>query len=320
MYPGKLLPLRILIVLLTGLFGCGVGGSSPVDPDPAGQLPHEAENWAPDYQPDREQVMTHYYLEAPDGVDLHCQVFRPADSSPANRYPAIVLIPGAAYSGYAFQNPNFIFNTWELVREGLIVLTIDARGRGLSGGEENYYGTIQQEDFKMTLEWFIERDDILPGGIGICSSSAGIVLAGMTIGRYPYLPVRYLIDNEGIIDRYYGNASVPDWGLLGHDQSDDEWWDQREPLNYIQYIPVPYFRIQTDLDHYNDLPYFDGAIAMVNRALLGASPYVQLNDVVINSELDVNKADEYEWCEVAKRTVYFYNMILHATSLTTLID
>ena len=320
MYPGKLLPLSIFIVLLSGLFGCVGGGISPVDPDPREQLPHEAEYWAPDYQPDREQVMTHYYLTAPDGVKLHCQLFRPTDSSPSNRYPAIILIPGAAYSGYVFQNPNFKINTWELVRNGLIALTTDARGRGLSGGEENYYGTIQQEDFKMILEWFIGRDDILPGGIGVCASSAGIVLAGMTLGRYPDLPARYLIDNEGMADRYYGTASIPDWALLGHDQSDDEWWDQREPLNYMKFIPVPYFRIQTDWDHYNDLPYFDGAIAMVNQALLGASPYVQLNDVVIDSVLDVNKADEYQWYYNQDRHVLLYNMILHATSLTTIVD
>jgi hypothetical protein len=121
-------------------------------------------------------------------------------------------------------------------------------------------------------------------------------------------------------DRYYGTASIPDWALLGHDQSDDEWWDQREPLNYMKFIPVPYFRIQTDWDHYNDLPYFDGAIAMVNQALLGASPYVQLNDVVIDSVLDVNKADEYQWYYNQDRHVLLYNMILHATSLTTIVD
>ena len=283
----------------------------------------EPDHWVPDYQPEREQVMDKFWLTAQDGIELHLLLYRPLDSSPSNQYPGIILVPGGIKDGFSWQNTNIKANAWEFVRSGLIVLTFDPRGRGLSGGEDDYYGIDGQDSFKLIVEWFNKRQDIIPGGVGISSSSLGIILAANTLGRYPDLPVRFLVDMEGGSDRYYStNNDDPDYMIYnaGHSISDDAWWESREAITYIGSIPHPYFRLQTDFDHFLHRFNPHDAIRMVNAAMNGASPYVQLNDMTPNAHYDPDKTDYYNWLPAEYNFEQFYAMTLHAVSVTTILE
>jgi alpha/beta superfamily hydrolase len=315
------------VIMLIILTGCG--GGSPVSPplehdtnDP-GWPDADPGHWAPVYQYNREQVKEAFWLTTPDGTKLHLMLYRPSDSSAANQYPGVILVQGGDNEGLIWENMYQKTNTFELVRTGLIILTFDPRGRGLSEGIEDYYGKTHQDDFKLIIEWFNERPDIIPGGVGVASYSFGITLSVPTLGRYPELPARFLLDCEGAIDRYYcTNWDEPKYiGLMrGHDSTDDEFWEYREPIDYISSVACPYFRLETDYNHYTHRLCSEVAITMINSAINGASPFVQLNDNTPNVILDVSRADEYNWFPNKLRMPCFFYMILHAVSVTTMVD
>lgn len=319
------IPFVLLLIVI--ISGCG-GGSAVIPPierdtnDPGWPNPDPG-HWVPDYQHNRAQVREDHWITTPDGVKLHMLLYRPVDSSPANQYPGVILVPGGDNEALVWENLYRKTNAFELVNAGLIILTFDPRGRGFSEGTENYYGKIHQDDFKLIIEWFNRHPHIIPGGIGVASFSFGITLAVPTLGRYPELPARFLLDNEGSIDRYYNtNWDEPKYLdiMRGHDTSDDEFWSEREPIDHISNVACPYFRLETDYSHYSHRHTYEAAILMVNSAINGSSPYVQLNDNQPNVILDESEPDRYIWFSNELRMQYFYYMILHAVSVTTLVD
>jgi len=294
-----------VLIAVIALAGCG-GGGNPVQP--------------PDYDTDIPQSQEDYWIRTADDFGLHLILHRPADSSPSKRYPGLILIPGALQAGDVWHSRNRKSNAWEFVDEGMIVLLYDARGRGYSGGTEDYDGPIQQDDLKIVIEWLNKRPNVLPGGVGIGTSSWGITVAAGTLGRYPDVPVKFLVDLEGAHDRYVMTQwDDPKWVkiLHGHGTWDEEFWKDREAIKYIGDITCPYYRIQSSYDHALDRFYVDHAIAMVDAAVEGKSPFVQLNDMEPNQLYDVENADKYHWYKISQVDLMFFDTILRAMGLPT---
>ncbi len=315
-----------LIVATFLLFGCSSGGGTdpiqPWDPftddptlDPSG-IPH----WTPDPQPDREQTEEVHWVEASDGLKIYVRIHRPADSSPANQYPGLVLVPGGLQQGWAWHATWRKSNAYEFVDAGLVVLIYDARGRGNTGGIEDYDGPIHQDDLAQIIRWFSQRDDILPGGVGLVSSSWGITVTSGCAARNPDLPIKFLVDLEGAHDRWTMTQwDDPKWIeiMKGHDTSHTEFWDEREAITYIPDVTCPYFRVQSGMDHALDYFFVDHAIEMVNAAVNGKSTYVRLNDMEPDQLYDIDIAEEYHWFPLAGIDVTFYGAVLAAFTITT---
>jgi len=323
MRPILLIGLGFLI--LAAIIGCGGGGGNPIQPwdpftDDPSLDPSDIPHWTPDPQNDREQVQEDVWIRTADDLGLHGIIHRPADSSPTNRYPGLLLIPGGLQAGHAWHARWRKSNAWEFVDAGLIVLVYDARGRGWSGGEEDYNGPVHQSDLRDVIEWFNDREEVVPGGIGIATSSWGITVAAGALAGHPDLEVRFILDLEGAHDRYVMTQwDDPQWLEImhGHGTWDDDFWKDREAITFIGDVACPYYRIQSSLDHAFDVFYVDHAIAMVNAAVAGESPYVRLNDMTPNQTYDPDKASEYRWYPIDHIDETFYNAVLGAMSFTT---
>jgi pimeloyl-ACP methyl ester carboxylesterase len=253
-------------------------------------------------------------------MGLHAVLHRPADSSPSRKYPGLLLVPGGLMAGASWHATWRKSNAWNFVDAGLIVLIYDARGRGWSGGEEDFDGPIQQDDLATVIEWLNARDDVLPGAIGVASSSWGITVASGALSRHPDLPARFLVDLEGAGDRYEMTQwDDPKWLEImhGHSTSDDEFWKDREAIRFVGGIACPYFRLQSNCDHAFDRFYVDHAINMVNGAVNGESPYVRLNDMPPNRTYDLAHAHDYHWFPVGDTDETFYYAVLGAFCTTT---
>jgi len=321
----------ILVVLsaLVVLPGCGSGGD-PVSPNPSDPFtddpdldPSGIPHWTPDYQNDREQVQEDEWLKTVDDIGIHLMVHRPADSSSENQYPGLILVPGGLQAGHAWHARWRQSNAWEFVDAGMIVLLYDSRGRGYSSGAEDYNGPLGQRDLRQVIDWFNARADVVPGGVGIATSSWGITVASGTLARYPDVEAKFLLDLEGAQDRYVMTQwDDEQWlGIMhGHGTWDNEFWEDREAIKYIGDVRCPYIRIQSNFDHALDYFYVDHAIALVNAAVEGASPYVQMNEMEQNVIYDSAKAQEYAWCPIDNIDAVFFNAVLEAMSGTTKLE
>jgi pimeloyl-ACP methyl ester carboxylesterase len=316
------------VALIVLFAGCGGGNANPIHPgDPFSDDPWldptDIPHWQADLQPDREQTEEVFWVEASDGLPIYTRIHRPVDSSATKQYPGLVLVPGGLQQGYAWHATWRKSNAWEFVDAGLIVLIYDARGRGWTAGEEDYDGPVQQDDLAQIIRWFVSRDDVLPGGVGVASSSWGITATSGAAARNPDLPIRFLIDLEGAQDRWVMTQwDDPKWVdiMEGHDTWETEFWDVREAISYIDDVTCPYFRIQSDCDHALDYFYVDHAIEMVNAAVNGKSPYVRLNDMEPNRLYDIDKAEEYHWFPIKDIDVTYYWAVLDAFEITTVVE
>jgi hypothetical protein len=111
--------------------------------------------------------------------------------------------------------------------------------------------------------------------IGVETSSFGIAIGAGALGRYPSLPVAYLVDQEGPHDNrvitFYDVGR--ETAVCGHlstvtDPSPENvaFWAEREAVRYIGAYPGRYLRMQAEIDHAQGAGYFRHAIEMVNAA------------------------------------------------------
>ncbi len=322
----------ILSIALTAtvlcLIGCSGGGDPITNPnDPFSDDPYldpsDIPHWTPDVQNERTQVQEDEWLVTDDNVGLHLIVHRPEDSSAANQYPGLLLIPGGLQPGAAWHARWRKSNAWEFVDAGMIVLLYDSRGRGFSAGDEDYNGPVNQDDLADIIDWFNSREDVLSGGIGIATSSWGITVAAGTLARYPELDCRFLLDLEGAQDRYVMTQwNDEKWlGIMhGHVTSDDEFWDTREAITYIGDVLCPYYRIQSGLDHAMDYFFVDHAIELVNAAVNGESSFVRMNEMEPGIQYDMAIAQTYDWYPIGDLDNIFFDMVLRAMSYHTELD
>ncbi|HEX9746043.1 MAG TPA: CocE/NonD family hydrolase [bacterium] len=329
------------LFLLLFLLSCG-GGSTPdpvnpdPEPDPKQQNKMEPINpmgydvsglrvpfpdsteyvWYPDSDLPYEEVIEYHPVETINDIYLYTHLHRPAFSSAEKPCHGLVLIPGGIQRGVAWHQKWRRANADNWAKAGFIVIDFDFEGRGNSPGEEDMYGPNHREDLRAVIEYMNSRDDVLPNGVGIVTSSWGITVASAALAQYPELNVRFLVDLEGSQDRYVSTRwNDPFWVDLlgmGHTTADDEYWDPREAITFQPGITVPYIRIQSDMDHALDYFYIDHAAALVNAAVNGLSTYSRLNHNKPDLLIDVDNPQNYTWEEIDGIDIDYYNYVLEA--------
>jgi len=213
------------------------------------------------YPPAAEEV---WVVNPASGVSLYCHVHRPAGFDPAGTYPGLVMVPGGSGTGTSFDGNG---RAQSYANLGYIAVHFDPDGRGRStnGGTyttEDYCGYLQQDGLWAVLQYLAGLPEVDADHIGVLTNSYGITMGAGTLGRYSAGPrVKFLVDWEGPADRTDTAQPV---GHVPHDTSDDAWWYEREPTNFIDDFRGHYVRVQSEVDHVQSDN--EHAIKLINRA------------------------------------------------------
>lgn len=138
-----------------------------------------------------EIVITH----AADGLEIHNQLFLPADLKPGEKRPAMVFVHGGpsrqmlpAYHYMQFYHWAYAFNQW-LQSQGYIVLSINYRS-GIGYGQKfrraentNARGNSEYQDVLAGARYLQQRADVDSTRIGIWGLSYGGLLTSEALAR-----------------------------------------------------------------------------------------------------------------------------------------
>lgn len=215
-------------------------------------------------------------------AELHVQVFVPADAT-TKKYPALILVPGGTGdSGGMLQDAA------QIMPAGFVVVVFDPDGRGKSGGVEDFNGYKHQDGLAAVARFAATLPEVDAKKIGIVTYSYGITMGAGVLARYPDLPIKFLIDWEGPVDRDDTTVGCRNDGnqrLAWKPCSDNGFWSEREALTFIAKVRVPYQRIQSEKDHVQ--PDVSHAINIINAAVQAKLAFVRLNDYPANQMYDV---------------------------------
>lgn len=317
-----LIPITMLILLALACSNLpGSSANTPesattrLSPQPPGQAspcgdgvcdgPENARNCSQDCaegqdapsQPDSESTAfnesTYQVTNPTSGVQLLVRVFTPADGI-GESLPALVLVPGGNGFSVDFTKPGRT-TIPTLTSDGFAVVLFDPDGRGKSEGTEDYNGFTQQDGLAAVIEFASELPEVDSAQMGLVSYSYGITMASGVLARHPDLPIRFLIDWEGPVNR--DDTGGCDGAGLGHLQEiaacdDETFWQEREAATFALSLTVPYLRLQSEKDHVQ--PDSGHALLMLNNATStayggnGRSPWTRLNDLPPNLVFDYN--------------------------------
>jgi len=218
------------------------------------------------------------------GVRWWARALVPASAGEQERVPAVVVVQGGSGAGSSVVGRP----EWSrYAAAGYVVVLFDADGRGLSGGAEDFCGTVHQDGLRALILEVAGLPQVDAGRIGLYTQSFGITMGSGVLARYPELPVRWLLDWEGPADRTdTGHCDAANTGHIEHDCADDAWWEWREAARAIRSVQVPYLRMQTVRDHAQ--PDHGHALRMINGATAaefggeGVAPWTRVNDADMN--------------------------------------
>ena len=105
-----------------------------------------------------------------DGTPLATTLFVPDGAAPVGGWPAVVLFHGL---GGDRSGMSAIAQSMGLVGEHYVVLTVDARGHGASGGLIGINGPNEVRDVQTVFAWLAVRPDVADARIGAWGISLG---------------------------------------------------------------------------------------------------------------------------------------------------
>ena len=162
-----------------------------------------------------EVIMT----KAPDGTEIHNQLFLPKDLRPGEKRPAIVFVHGGPVRqmlvGYHYMEVYHLFygvNQW-LASQGYVVLSVNYRG-GVGYGKSfrtapntNQRGNSEYQDVLAGGKYLQTRADVDPKRVGIWGLSYGGLLTAQALARNSDVFVAG-VDLAGV--HLYGNNLDPE--------------------------------------------------------------------------------------------------------------
>ncbi|MFH1089874.1 MAG: hypothetical protein V1716_05645 [Candidatus Uhrbacteria bacterium] len=232
---------------------------------------------------------------------LYVKVFYPTNFE-NDTVNALVFVPGGTGDSNTFTGKKGL-NV--ITESGLIAVVFDPDGRGKSEGEENQDGYNHQDGLATIIKFVAnELPDAKVEKIGVASYSFGLVMASGALSRYPELPVSFLVDWEGPIDR--NDFAGCDADLTGHLKGqvacdDEEFMAEREAINFVPKLKIPYQRLESETDHAQ--PDVLSAIRIVNDAVSGDVPWVRLNDYTVNQTFSEASPPEMLSNDLDKKTM-----------------
>ena len=133
--------------------------------------------------------------KAPDGLEIHNQLFLPRDLKPGERRAAIIFVHGGparqmllGYHYMQFYHWAYAINQW-LASEGYIVMSVNYRlgiGYGRSfraAANAGAAGNSEYQDVLAGAKYLQSRPDVDPGRVGIWGLSYGGLLTAQALAR-----------------------------------------------------------------------------------------------------------------------------------------
>ncbi|MBI5285024.1 MAG: hypothetical protein HY874_08025 [Chloroflexi bacterium] len=220
------------------------------------------------------------WVTAPNSNLIYTRVVRPVPALyPGQQFPALIAIPGGTGAGAPIAGNPLYRN---LAASGFVVVAFNPEGRGsgaagnlMSQGAEDCNGFIHQDDLKAVIEYTAGLASVDVSNIGVETASLGIAIGAGALGRYPALPVAYLVDQEGPHDNrvitFYDKGN--EVAVCNHystvtdpSPANVAFWAEREAVRYIGAYPGRYLRMQAQTDHAQGAAYFRHTIEMIDAA------------------------------------------------------
>jgi len=134
-------------------------------------------------------------VKAPDGLEIHNQLFLPKDLKPGEKRPAMIFVHGGpirqmlpAYHYMQFYHWAYAYNQW-LASQGYVVLSVNYRsgigyGRAFRQAEKtNARGNSEYQDVLASAKYLQTRADVDPTRVGIWGLSYGGLLTAQALAR-----------------------------------------------------------------------------------------------------------------------------------------
>ena len=252
------------------------------------------------------------WVTAPNGNRIYSRRVQPVPVAyPGQRFPALVAIPGGTGAGAPLaDNPGYR----NLAASGFVVVVFNPEGRGnglpgnlTSEGSEDCNGFVHQDDLKTIIEYTAALGNVDVSNIGVETSSFGIAIGAGALGRYPSLPISYLIDREGphdnrVITFYDAGRELPVCGHLSTvtdpAPANVAFWAERVAVRYIGAYGGRYLRMQAEIDHAQNPGYYRHSIDMIAAATrppfggAGAALWTHMNGSDIGNPLNTAYSDD----------------------------
>jgi dipeptidyl-peptidase 4 len=143
----------------------------------------------------RHVVPENVIVKAPDGLEIHNQLFLPAGVGPGERRPAIIFVHGGpvrqmllGYHYMWFYHLAYMVNQW-LANQGYIVLSVNYRS-GIGYGKSfrtapgtGARGNAEYQDVLAAGRYLQTRADVDPKRVGIWGLSYGGLLTAQALAR-----------------------------------------------------------------------------------------------------------------------------------------
>ncbi len=213
------------------------------------------------------------FITSLNGEKIYTHLHIPIKANINNKLPALILVQDTFEGSQEFDNPNLIFNANNLAKNDLIVLHFDPEGTGKSSGETDLGGLKSQDDLIAVINFIKQQPEVDESEISILTFGTGITTATGALARYPKIFIKYLIDIEGSVDRYELNNPL----ALEYLPEDENFWKEREAINFIDAISCNYIRFQADNNQAENEGYFSYLIRYMNKATEGYPIHTQLN-------------------------------------------
>jgi dienelactone hydrolase len=113
-------------------------------------------------------------LTMDDGVPIAATLFTPNGPAPPGGWPAVVLWHGI---GGNRDQMNLFLSAYGLAERDFVVLTVDARGHGQSGGLAGFAGARDVADARAVHAWLAARPDVAGTRVGAWGISYGGAIA-----------------------------------------------------------------------------------------------------------------------------------------------
>jgi pimeloyl-ACP methyl ester carboxylesterase len=246
-------------------------------------------------------------IDSKDYNQYHTEVENPSSGAMLSAYlalpngtgpfPTIVLVPGGSGAGTGSFSGADRINPF--LDEGIAVAYFDIDGRGESEGEENFNGHIGQDGLFAISQSVAAHSQVDEDEMGIVSYSYGVVMASGMLARYAdEHPFEFYVDWEGPVDRFYVTVGCPHpedveadpKSPARHSCEDEDYWEEREAVNFLAELTIPYQRAQGAKDHVQ--PNNQHAIDAINAAE-SAGIWTRINNEAPNQSYSVDNEPEY---------------------------
>ncbi len=179
-------------------------------------------------------------IKAPDGLQIHCQLFLPKNAKTEDKRPAVIFMHGGpirqmmlGWHMRGYYHNAYAMNQY-LASKGYVVLAVNYRA-GIGYGyafrtapNQGPRGASEYQDIVAAGKYLQNRPDVDPNKVGLWGGSYGGLLTAMGLARDSQLFAAG-VDLHG----------VHDWAMRGRRRSGGGWDIQGEGLMNVAYQSSP---------------------------------------------------------------------------------